>query len=360
MSLLSTVPAGQPRFSLHALAADHGDCIVLSYSLGDQDFRIVVDAGTQGTAERLRSLIERAPTATWELLVITHIDADHIGGALDLLADASIAGRFQDVWFNGRQHLDPPGTESLGVRQGLELQVLLADRGIPWNRAFGGRAACLPGDGAPINTTLASGAIVTLLTPSVRRLASLRTLWDRFVARQRPTTAAPVPVARTGLEIMGGSGLNVRALALSRTPNDNSVPNGSSIAFMVEFAGKRVLLGADAHSDVLVSSGQRMNAESRRIDVFKLPHHGSAKNVTTALLETYPADRFVVSTNGAHHDHPDDVAIARVVLRRPGAELGFNYPTAAYERWQRHLAGTEPQRVVRAGTCEDGVTVQLL
>lgn len=43
------------------------------------------------------------------------------------------------------------------------------------------------------------------------------------------------------------SPLNVEALARKPFIEDNAEPNGASIAFLAEFGGRRVLLGADAH-----------------------------------------------------------------------------------------------------------------
>src|SRR5438045_7568104 len=80
MSPSDSTPAATLKLALHVLAAEQGDCAVLSYGDERREFRMVVDAGVEGTAERLKRVLEQGGTATWELLVISHIDADHIGG----------------------------------------------------------------------------------------------------------------------------------------------------------------------------------------------------------------------------------------------------------------------------------------
>lgn len=354
---------GTPRLTFHALAAEHGDCVVLSYGDERHDYRVVVDAGVEGTADRLRQVLNDAPDAEWELLVVSHIDADHIGGVLTLLADKTIAARFQDIWFNGRQHLDPPGTESLGVAQGIELQKALADDGISWNRAFGQKAVCLD-SGVPVKKVFPSGASVTVLSPSAQALARLRGLWERYLRAAEATKEAkpqkdePAP---HGLESMGGDAMDIPGLAATKTPLDGSVTNASSIALLFEFGVKRILLGADAHPNVLVASSAHLDAAARTgLDVFKLPHHGSAKNVTESLVKAYPASRYVVSTNGAHHNHPDDVAIARVLQSRPDAQVLFNYPGGAYERWLQQAGLPASKFTIVAGEGDEGIRVQLL
>jgi hypothetical protein len=71
-----------------------------------------------------------------------------------------------------------------------------------------------------------------------------------------------------------------------------------------------------------------------RVDVFKLSHHGSRANLTTELLQTVQARNYVVSTNNAVFKHPDDEALARVLVH--GGEqptLWFNYGTPRNRRW---------------------------
>ncbi|WP_158677502.1 hypothetical protein [Chromobacterium vaccinii] len=354
----------EPWLTFHSLAAEHGDCTVLSYGEADKQYRLVVDAGVGSTADRLRCVLESGGDATWELLVVSHIDTDHIGGILALLEDKSIAGRFSDIWFNGRQHLDPLGSESLGVTQGRKLEALLELQGIHWNKAFGKSAVCVQADGRQENKVLDSGAEICLLSPTAKELARLRKLWDRAIEVEQKTqkiAGNPPPKPRAGLEAMGGSILNLRKLADTTTDLDASATNASSIAFIFEFHGMRVFFAGDAHPKVLVASSKLLDASMREgIHIFKLPHHGSAKNVTKELVQAYPATQYVVSTNGKHHDHPDDIAIARVVTAKTGTEVLFNYPGEAYLRWKQLAESSDGEFLVRAGDGEDGIMVRLI
>ena len=70
------------------------------------------------------------------------------------------------------------------------------------------------------------------------------------------------------------------------------------------------------------------------VDVFKLSHHGSRSNLTTELLSAVRASHYVVSTNNAIFNHPDDEAVARVLVHG-GKQLSlwFNYATERNLRW---------------------------
>ena len=360
---------------LRALGADHGDCLVIEYGDAERSFGVLIDGGTSGTVERVRDILTDRPGVTWELLVVSHVDHDHIGGVLELLTDASLAQRFQDIWFNGRHHLEPTSQESLSIEEGIALAKRLADDKLPWNRAFGGEAVRLSDEGRPVKKCLDSGAKVTVVSPGLKQLRSLANLWDREVARLAAKKAAedaareeaakalanPVPDGLEALSAEGDGPLDIARLAAASTKLDGSAKNGSSIAFIFEFRGRSLLLTGDAHAPVLVTAAASLpEGVSASVEVLKLPHHGSAKNVTKALLKAFPAKSYVVSTNGALHDHPDYEAIARVIHVCPKAQVFFNYDSIRAQRWLAESKSDGRTFEVVVGSDDDGVVVEVL
>lgn len=69
------------------------------------------------------------------------------------------------------------------------------------------------------------------------------------------------------------------------------------------------------------------------MDVVKLPHHGSRRNVSQELVNTIDCERWLFSTNGAIFGHPDPEAVARIVVDNPEMQLMFNYRTESTERF---------------------------
>jgi beta-lactamase superfamily II metal-dependent hydrolase len=129
----------------------------------------------------------------------------------------------------------------------------------------------------------------------------------------------------------------LQALA-AESERDGSEANGSSVAFVLEFEGKRLLLGADAHANVLAANLARYGAmvgEPRpRIDLFKLPHHGSGANLSKKLAAAVNCRRYLISSNGDNYSHPDNSAIARVVLGSPGKVTFYcNYDSPRTGPW---------------------------
>lgn len=330
----------EPHLTLHVLPAEQGDCLVVDYGFGQEVHRVVVDGGTSSTFPTLKTLLDSRPDASLDLLIVTHIDADHIGGAIRLVEDSEVSLRFADIWFNGVHHLQQVSSEALGPKQGDRLTDAIREHGLPWNLAFGGNAIQTDSDAAVVRL-LPGGASLTLLSPTSHKLRLLRLVWDRDVEaaglrgdEQREEVLSP----SAGLERMGAPELDIPHLATREWKKDSSVANGSSIAVLFEFAGKRLLLTADAHAEVLSESAV-VGAETSTalpVDVFKLSHHGSAFNTNRELLERFPSGTYVVCTNG-RHEHPDDETLARIVVANPRAQIIFNYANDAFKRWA-HVA----------------------
>lgn len=164
-----------------------------------------------------------------------------------------------------------------------------------------------------------------------------------------------------GFEALGI--IDVEALAIRPTTEDTAPANGSSISTLIEFKGKRMLLGADAHPSVLLAGIKQLHPEgSLEVDVFKLPHHGSAANVTSDLLDAVNAKTVVLSSNGAYFKHPDQTAVARVLKRykEQGVHLVFNYKSAFNEMWDSDSLRLKWNYTTEYGVGTEGVTVQLI
>jgi Metallo-beta-lactamase superfamily len=335
-------------FTVEMLAARHGDALWIEY--GDDEaappHRILIDGGTEGTRAVLEERIGALPAEerTFELLIVSHIDSDHIGGILRLLEEAEVEVAFRDVWFNGWRHLPETPLESLGPVQGERLtNSLLGPPARPWNLAFGSGPVSIP-DGAGILSpiTLPGGLELTVLAPGRNELWALKQEW-RTVLQEAGIDPSLAPPAEPESPAMGGLERlgpppplpDVEALAAPETAIDHAEANGSSIVVLAEFGGRRALLTGDAHPDVFVRGIDRMAGADSTLDVdlFKLPHHGSRANVTKELLKRVRCGRYLFSTDGSRFGHPDQEAVARVLTAGAPTELHFNYLTQRNEIW---------------------------
>lgn len=173
------------------LPAAHGDCLWIEWldSNSDPDSpatrRLLIDGGPASTYHHLYERICSLPPNDrhFELLVITHIDADHIEGVLRLLLEPDLGVTFGDVWFNGWEQIkDLPGRPGgmLNIEHGQMLTDLLGglvDRGVlTWNGHFGGEAVMTGAGVEPL--ALRGDAEVHVVGPTVERLITLRDEWE--------------------------------------------------------------------------------------------------------------------------------------------------------------------------------------
>lgn len=343
------------HFEIEALPAEDGDCLCLNYGDDASRFHLLIDGGRLSTYARIVARrLQRV-----ELLVLTHIDADHLEGAIRLLAERPLPIDIGEIWFNGFAHADAHTQDPDDVlrtsadddyrspRQGDYIGALIRD-GLAkeiWNTSWQGKAVVIGAGETLPSVPLRGGLQLTLLSPTRRGLERLANVWRNSLgAEAGDHDAALAALARIGrYGYASGSGeQQLRGTAAADASADDelrrgagadtSVANGSSIAFLAEYAGKRALLLGDAHAQVIRESLARLLGERGLtrlpVNVLKLAHHGSAANVTPELLHLIDAEHVIVSTSGALHGHPDLDAI-RLVARSAQRPMTFHFNYAS-------------------------------
>ena len=326
-------------FQLDLLPAAYGDCIMITYGTDRNPSRILIDAGTTPTWKNaLRDHL--GASAHLELFVLTHIDADHVAGAIPFLQEGTDV-TIGDVWFNGWKHLPK---DLLSAKQGEIFSTLIVDRNLPWNAAFGGEAIAITDAELPA-LTLKGGLHLTVLSPTRKKLGRLARQWKKEIERHglKPGDHRRY---RQFLARQPTQSTNVPQLAAMEFKSDTSKPNGSSIALLAEYNGTAVLLTGDAHAPVLTHSIGRLLKERGqdrlRLDAFKVSHHGSRGNTNAKLLGQLDCSRYLISCNGDVHNLPDNETIGRIIhMGGPRPELIFNYKCDRTKAW---ADGTLKQR----------------
>ena len=314
-------------FTLEALKAKHGDSLLLHYGDTDAPRLIVIDGGPNGVYNQaLRPRLEalrrsRTPDDALpiRLLMVSHIDDDHIRGVLDLTSkmaelqedDKPAQWTVQTLWHNSfddvvGNHADQMfraasaevGAAAFGdeipadlpirqetalvlasVPQGRTLRNDARRLGIELNQPIGGLIVA-PEQGKKV-VNLGDGLRFTLLGPNVQRVRDLQAEWDRVLEEK---------------------GLAVGAEAAAFL--DESVFNLSSLVVLAELDGKTMLLTGDARGDDtlagLETAGLLEPGGSMHVDILKLPHHGSDRNVAPEYFQRITADHYIASGDGRH------------------------------------------------------------
>ena len=352
-------------FDIEMLPARNGDALWIEYGKRDSPSRVLIDCGRSETAELLIPRMASGLKPHFDLFVMTHIDADHIEGALPLLSHPAFDATFDDVWFNGWKQVN----RYLSVIQGEEFSKLIMERRLPWNEAFSDerfvypRPVVVPRTGLLPEVTLAGGMRLTLLSPTVVDLRRLAVKWrsQRAELKRRGLLGAKRPPP-----VQDPADLDLEELANRKLRRDPSAANGSSIAFLAEYNGRSAIFTGDAHVCELVSSLKRFRkqrgiAHRLAVNAMKLSHHGSRQGHSKALLDLIDCPRYLVSTNGHSHYHPDREAIARTILwGGKDPTLYFNYRSEFNSYWgdQDHQR-SHGYRAVFPPDEEQGLTVSL-
>jgi beta-lactamase superfamily II metal-dependent hydrolase len=334
------------RLTMHP--ASEGDALTLSWGEEGRLFHALIDLGRPASYKALRP--ELLSTGRFEFFTISHIDADHIGGAMPLVKEKSAPFQPADVWFNAWHHLrnaaarqaQAQDLETLGAKQAEKVSNAIIEFKWPWNEAFGAsRIASVDTPEAQRHIDIAGNLKVRLLSPGDEELAALEPVWMKELAKANLRPLDPDEVKEEpddGLESLGR--LNVEALAKEPFVEDTARPNGSSIAFLAEFDGRRALLGADAHPGVIERSLRKLGyheTNKLKLHLFKLCHHGSKANTSPSLLKIIDCLDFAISTDGTKHNHPDPETVARILMNDPSRHktIYFNVNQAHATIWNR-------------------------
>jgi len=325
-------------FQIKSLQAEHGDALFVSYGDSDAPRHLLIDGGPNGTRANLITVLERSKVndrLRLEALVVTHYDLDHIEGIIELLNDKPDWLEIDDIWFNGYVHLHE-NLDRLGPKEGDSLTKLIEGK-YCWNKAFGTKAI----QQAAVPIELPGDMKVYVLSPDAERLTALARTWTNPLV---PPATASVPGDLLGKNDPWPPGNFTTLVSKDKFKADKSVPNGSSIALLLEYQGRSLLLAADAHAKVIQSGLAHCSKQGNNIDLLKVSHHGSKANTDDQLLKALGCRRFLISTSGKGHEHPDNQLIVRLAaVAGNDAHLYFNYNVKRTKRWSETLLMNWPR-----------------
>lgn len=358
-------------FKIDMLPAGRGDSLWIEYGKASAPHRVLIDGGIASTHKALRKRIEALPVKKrrFDLLIITHIDLDHIAGVLKLIADPPEGLKFDNVLFNGWEQLltaeDIPDDDGiLGAKLGERVTSRLKQRKYPWNKGFKDKLVAIrKSTGKLPRIELTGGMKITLLSPTLERLRKLRPVWQKEIeeAGLEPGNAGdtlegighPDEAEEDG-GILGAARINIKKMADSDFKDDKSEANGSSIAVLAQFGTKRCAFLGDAYASDVAKSVQRIideedDGDLLEVNATKLSHHGGRKNTSSGMLEKLHCRNYLVSTDGTIYDHPHGESLSRVVVHGVSAgkpSLIFNYRSDETKVWDKKTLFNGPNPYV--------------
>jgi beta-lactamase superfamily II metal-dependent hydrolase len=320
------------------LKAFNGDAILVSFKEGKHSRNILIDAGTPATYLQkgkngkleygeLKSTIDeiQGRQEKIDLLVLTHVDDDHIGGVLRWLEKDRVANQLiGQVWFNSGRLIseyfdEEENKENLidlnadentltSIGQGVKFEDYIESKGI-WDNSVKIALECYEYLGVKFK----------ILSPSPDKLKLLLGKWEKEAPASLDTSAE-------------GNDYNLtlaQHIAKDKFKEDIAIHNGSSIAFIMTFEKKNFVFLADAHPTVVSNSLKAFGYSKEmplKAELVKISHHGSKANNSQEMLELIKTSKYVISTNGDKHAHPNKQFLARLASSNENCKVYFNYP----------------------------------
>ncbi|MPY89897.1 MAG: MBL fold metallo-hydrolase [Luteitalea sp.] len=368
--------------------SSQGDCLLLSNAAATA--RILVDGGMPGayrdhvapTLAKLRKANQKI-----DLVYISHIDQDHIGGILEMLDD-EVTWRVHEyqtnngnprhktphvprppeirtIWHNSfheqltnnaapieealaaaapvlsgadLQQMRQAGSRQAelvtSIKQAIQVSRRIGPKqlGIPLNPQADGKLLMVREGQKPITI---GGMKITIVGPTSQHLKQLREKWQTWLRRNQQVLETIRETARKDEEHLGTSDLDrfFRSLKLQAeafgNPSSVTPENLASLMLLVEQGDRSILLTGDARWDQLIdglqATGRLRDEQPFTVDVLKVPHHGSEHNIVdTTLLDRVIATDYVFCANG-QDENPDLDVVALMVTRRLTAPGRFTF-----------------------------------
>ena len=132
---------------------------------------------------------------------------------------------------------------------------------------------------------------------------------------------------------------------------DRSVFNLASIVVSLRAQNREMLLTGDARGDDildgLAAAGLLDTDGKRHVDLLKLPHHGSDRNVSTDFFRRVTADHYLISGDGGH-GNPELATFEMLFEARRGDDRDFAlYLTYAPEEFRAYQGKEYPVAELR-------------
>src|SRR4029453_10485656 len=303
-------------FSLDVRRARKGDCLFLHFGTAQKPGLVMIDGGPKAVYDphlrprlveirKARGLSAQQPLPG-DLLMVSHVDDDHIQGILDFTRELrqSVGAPFVRVdrlWHNSFEAI--LGKEPKELKTGVAAQFGAASlQGeLPDDATIEGAA-----DEDPEVARSTLKVLARVAQGFQLRLDAEALDWplNPHVNEQLIMASGQEVDITGGLSFVVAGPMQPELVALKKTHDewlqtlkdqgkkpedalaafvDRSVPNLSSLVVVAKAGGKTMLLTGDARGDKILKGLETVGllppGGTLHVDVLKVPHHGSSNNV---------------------------------------------------------------------------------
>jgi beta-lactamase superfamily II metal-dependent hydrolase len=362
-------------FSLDVRRARNGDCLLIHFGSKRKPGLIMIDGGPANVfgphleprLDQIRQARKLAPQDALpvDLLMVSHVDDDHIRGLLDLTRDEidrvsaqqALKLNVLDFWHNSFDEIIASSPAALtemferhfgeaassfrvlaSIPQGFRLRQDAARLGYPLNSDFDGKLVAAHRKAKKV--TVAKKVKLTIVGPMRSELEALHEKHQEWLRELQAEGRSPSAALAAYL--------------------DASVSNLSSIVVLAELNKKRMLLTGDARGDKILEGlelvGVLKPGKKLTVDILKVPHHGSARNLDRDFFARVLAKHYVFSGDG-EHGNPERASLEMLFGARGTSPftVHLTYPVKDIDAkrkhdWEEQRAKEKARKATRPST----------
>ena len=359
------------NIKIHTFQAYDGDCFLVTVYEPKKEVNLLIDCGNSETYHNSIKpyLLDMSKQRRKiDYLILSHIHSDHIGGAIPLLLDNGSADdpkiiEISNVIYNGflglnlelyekkdctaqekriYQGIISQGQAVLGknitekqitLNEELCISKLLIQGNYNWNAWNKNELGVVVAD-SQMKIDIGNQSYIQFISPNREQLRRMNKKWELYVKRiyNRIPNIDNLHIRNAFeafqwiinnvdyenvQEMVSANVLTkekIERMATSRYSYDYTDENMESIAFVLVCGNKKMLFLSDANIEVCRKNLEQIYGNTPlKINVIKLPHHGSKRNISMRFLKQYYSDSYLISA-GETKLRPSMETIAMILV----------------------------------------------
>lgn len=274
-------------FKVITLSEKTSDSFLCRIGSKEEQINILIDGGLKSDAKKSLCYFKKMKENYGKIdaVILTHVDNDHLNGLISLFESDVFDNTFvQKVLLNCppikmKGHLIE-NSDEVGYKEGNKFLSIIETKKI--RTQFASKGDIIQFD---------NNVSIKVIAPDVQALKTYNNEWDQ----------------QDSNEVSGFNDhdMTFEELMSEKFKEDESSKNIASIAFIIQYKDKKALFTGDSVPSQLIKEDQLPES----VDIFKLPHHGSAFNINEELLKSYPSSTFIIPASVGTKPHKKTIAI---------------------------------------------------
>lgn len=333
------------------MKAGYGDCLLIEAKKNDgTPYNILVDGGTGNSYDIIEKnknfLLPYLRENIMHLIVLTHIDDDHIKGIQRLFKNLftkkyrELRHNIMRVIYNSpyatasylkKPYMKPqkkectPGNGNVSALSAQSVEELLCNM-----EQLCDEVIVVDDDDIQEKMNISEDGIkITFLSPNKKALEDYYDQYEKDINEAKNKMKAAVGnVSKSE----AGDDYNYTIEELKKKTDCEPLTsyNCASIAFLLEedITEEKVLMLGDSDYDIVEKRLREMGYskdKKLKLNYVKLSHHGSLGTLKNSFLEVIDCNQYLISTDGKKYKHPNKKTLARIWNSNENSIFYFNY-----------------------------------